>query len=149
MSPGESVLQPPPDHEFAFQIRIDLGAPTRFEPTTPMGGRVYVPVIGGTVAGPLLQGRLMPQSGGNWPRGRADGVAEINAHYMLETSDGTPIYVHDLGYTNSGDQAALFVCTPVFDVPVGPHDWLASTVIVGIGQRHPGHAIISCFTIRS
>ena len=40
-----------PKLEYAFSVRIEFKERLRFAPTTPMGGRVYVPVTGGTVAG--------------------------------------------------------------------------------------------------
>lgn len=161
-------MNPTLEYEFVFQVRLDFEERTRFQPTTPMGGRVYVPVVGGTITGPRLQGRVMPQSGADWARGHSDGASEINAHYMFEASDGTPIYIHNRGYLyGRGDDgkpippeqkkgfeivpSTYFVCTPVFDTPVGPHDWLTRTVIVGLGQRisEPDHSIFNYFEIRS
>lgn len=155
-------------HEFVFQVRIDFKERTRFQPTSPMGGRVYVPVTGGTITGPRLQGRVLPYSGADWARGRADGAAEINAHYMFEASDGTPIYICNSGYLYGREAdgkpilpekkkgfeiapSTYFVCTPVFDTPVGPHDWLTRTVIVGLGERRPNpdHTIFNYFAITS
>jgi len=142
--------------EFAFQVKLFFDDRVRFAPTTPMGGRVWVRVSHGEVTGPRLQGRAIPQGGADWARGRQDGVAELNAHYMLEASDGTPIYIYNRGYLYGRHpdgrpmsveerpknfdvaQSTYFVITPVFDVAVGPHDWLTRTVIVGMGERHPG-----------
>src|SRR4051794_20561804 len=142
----------PIDLEFVFQVRIFFKERMRFEPTTPMGGRVYVPAASGDIQGPRLQGKVMPYSGGDWARGRSDGVAELNAHYMLQADDGTLIYINNRGYLYGRDDAGkplllseeqkktqgfqiksntYFRITPVFDAPVGPHDWLTRTVIVG------------------
>ena len=59
--------------ELVFQIRINFKERVSFLPTTPMGGRVYVPVTGGEIWGPRLQGRVIPYSGarlGARPAGR-------------------------------------------------------------------------------
>jgi hypothetical protein len=159
------------DLEFVFRIRIDFKERLRFEPTTPMGGRVYVPVTGGEISGPRLQGIVMPYSGGDWARGRSDGVAELNAHYTLQASDGALIYINNRGYLygrdetgrplvlSDADQRAqgfnikpntYFRLTPVFDAPVGPHDWLTRTVIVGRGRRvpDPDHTVFEYFAVR-
>lgn len=156
--------------EFAFRIRIDFKERLRFEPTTPMGGRVYVPPISGEISGPRLQGIVMPYSGADWARGRPDGVAELNAHYMLQANDGTPIYIYNRGYLyGRGDDGrplvlsdeekknqgfrikpnTYFHVTPVFDAPVGPHDWLTRTVIVGRGRRvpEPDHTVFEYFAV--
>ena len=94
--PMEDVLTPTLPYEFVFQVRIEFKERIRYP--SPMGGRVYVPPTGGTIEGPRLQGRVMPYSGADWARGRPDGVGELNAHYMLEASDGTPIYIYNRGY---------------------------------------------------
>ena len=82
----------------------------------------------------------MEYSGADWGVLRQDGVLEANAHYMLEADDGTPIYIHNRGYIyNTQPNApgpAYFRCTPYFRAPVGKHDWLNRTVIVGGGERH-------------
>ena len=159
-----SVLAP--KIEFAFRVRIYFKERHRFAPTTPNGGRVYVPPAGGDISGPRLQGRVIPYSGADWARGHSDGAGELNAHYMLEASDGTPIYINNRGYlygrdetgrpvrnpgqmqdqANTGSDTATrwaiapdtyFICIPQFDAPVGPHDWLTRYVIVGRGTRIP------------
>jgi hypothetical protein len=153
--------------EHAFTVRIEFKERTRFQPTTPMGGRVYVPATGGTITGPRLQGRVLPYSGGDYARGRADHVSELNAHYMFEASDGSPIYIYNRGFLYGRDENGkpippaegkssfaikpntYFYITPVFDTPVGPHDWMTRTVIVGRGQRKPDpdHTIFDYFTV--
>ena len=74
--------------EFAFRIRILFKERVIFSPTTPNGGRVYVPPAGGDVFGPRLTGRVVPNSGADWGRFHSDGAAELNAHYMLEAAEG-------------------------------------------------------------
>ena len=156
---GFSMEHPQVKTEFVFQVRVDFKERMRFEPTTPLGGRVYVPCTGGEISGPRLQGRVVPYSGADWARGRPDRVAELNAHYMFEASDGTPIYIHNRGFLYSYDRdnptpgfqirPHYFRLTPVFDVPTGPHDWLTRTVIVGIGKRFPDpdHTIFQYFAV--
>jgi len=80
---------------------------------------------------------------------RADGVVELNAHYMIEADDGALIYIRNLGYVHgplvipdphSGEPAtvtAYFRCTPYFRAPEGPYAWLNRTVVIGIGTRVP------------
>src|SRR5262245_1576724 len=108
-----------PGLEYVFSVRIEFKERLRFAPTTPMGGRVYVPVTSGTVSGPRLQGRVMPYSGGDWARGRADAVAELNAHYMLEASDGTPIYLYNRGYLYGRDEQGRPLSRPPDAPPQG------------------------------
>ena len=167
----------PPKIVFAFRVRIFFTERRRFEPTTPNGGRVYVPPAGGDISGPRLQGRVIPNSGADWARRHNDGAAELNAHYMLEASDGSPIYIYNTGFLygrthdgvpippeSSGSQTApapdgstrwtiapdtYFICKPVFDTPVGPHDWLTRHVILGQGRRipSPDHTVFDYFVV--
>ena len=66
---------------------------------------------------------------------------------MFEASDGTPIYIQNgviftdaaPTATDSAEQKGLTsllhysFCTPT-STPIGPHDWLTRTVIVGLGS---------------
>lgn len=152
-----SIDLPPPaslNLEFIFRARIEFRDRVMFPPT-PRGGRGYVSVARGEVDGPRLQGRVLPDSGADWALVRDDGVLEINAHYMLEASDGTPIYLQNRGYlyrsTPENPQPSYFVINPTFDAPIGPHDWLTRTVIVGRGERRsdPDHSIFTYYAVRS
>jgi Protein of unknown function (DUF3237) len=142
--------------EYVFQVRIDFSERVSFK--TPNGRRAYVPAISGLIEGPRLQGRVVPHSGADFA---ANG--RLNAHYMLQASDGAMIYINNQGYLYpssgkpidqndpswNGDADYYFRCTPVFDTPVGPHDWLTRTVIVGTGKRHanPDHTIFTYYAV--
>jgi hypothetical protein len=67
---------------------------------------------------------------------------------MIEADDGARIYIRNQGYVHGplhapGDPEGVpsipryFRCTPYFRAPVGPHDWLNRTVVVGVGTRRP------------
>jgi hypothetical protein len=147
--------------EFLFQIKLELGESTRFEPTPPGGGRIFVPPAGGIVEGPRLNGKVMPYSGAEWAHTRSDNVNEINAHYMIQADDGTLIYLQNRGYHYSMDPSKprpafgdnvpyYFHPVPTFDCPVGPHDWLTRTVIIGSAKRfmEPSkHSVFQYFAV--
>jgi len=142
--------------EYVFQIRIDFSQRVSFK--TPTGTRAYVPAVSGVIDGPRLQGIVVPHSGADYA---AHG--RLNAHYMLQASDGAMIYIHNTGYIYrkdnqpisrndpswNGDADYYFRITPVFDTPVGPHDWLTRTVIVGSGKRHanPDRTIFTYYAV--
>ena len=142
--------------EYVFQIRIDFQERVSFK--TPNGRRAYVPAISGVIEGPRLQGRVVPHSGADYA-----GNGRLNAHYMLQASDGTMIYINNQGYlypldgkpidrndpTWGGDREFYFRTTPVFDTPIGPHDWLTRTVIVGTAKRYanPDHTIFTYYAV--
>ena len=147
--------------EHAFDVRVDFTADRCIFGPLPGGGHQgYTPACGGIIAGPRLNGRVVPNSGADFATVRADGVIELNAHYLLEADDGTKIYINNRGYivpAKSGEaviaggtpQPAYFRFTPTFKVPAGPHDWLARTVILGAGERrsNPDHSIFRYFAV--
>ena len=62
----------------------------------PQGERRFVPLGGGTVAGPELSGTLV-EGGIDWQVQRADGVTDISAHYVIRTEDGALVEVQSDG----------------------------------------------------
>ncbi len=140
--------------EHVFDVRIDFHE-RRVSGPLPGGGRQgYTSVKHGVVEGPRLNGRVVEYSGADWALVRNDGVVELNAHYLLEASDGTLIYIRNLGYVygsrpGATPPAGYFRCTPYFRVPEGPHDWLTRTVIVGGGERrtNPDHSLFRYYAV--
>lgn len=137
-----------------FDIRIDFDDRRMvFGPISGGDKQGYTPLKSGTITGPRLNGRVMDMSGADFAVVRNDGVLEAYAHYMLEADDGTPIYIHNRGYLYNlqpnAPGPAYFRCTPYFRAPVGRHDWLNRTVIVGGGERHsnPDHTIFRYFAV--
>ena len=63
---------------------------------TPLGERRVIGILGGSVRGPKLQGRILP-GGADWQLIRGDGVADIQARYTIETDAGARILVSSDG----------------------------------------------------
>src|SRR5262245_24691093 len=63
---------------------------------TPYGERRVIGIIGGTVRGPKLAGRILP-GGADWQIIRRDGAADIKARYTVETEAGALIMVNSEG----------------------------------------------------
>ena len=137
----------------AFDIRMNFFKRVLFGSATDGGRLGYVSFKDGVVRGPKLNGKLMDYSGADYNVTRTDGVVECNAHYMIEADDGALIYIHNKGYiynTQPGATGpAYFRCTPYLRAPVGKHDWLNRTVIVGGGERHenPDHTIFRYYSV--
>jgi hypothetical protein len=77
------------------QVRCDVGEILTLGPA-PLGERRCVPLLGGSVVGPGLNGRILP-GGTDWQWSRSDGALEISAHYIIETSEGARIEVQSNG----------------------------------------------------
>lgn len=88
-------LPTPPALVPLTQVRCEVGALVSLGPAK-YGERRYVPLLGGTVAGPELNGTLV-EGGVDWQVNRADGVLDIAAHYVIRVPDGALIEVQSDG----------------------------------------------------
>ena len=128
--------------EFAFEIVAEVGQTLDGGPGR-LGTRRIVPITGGTVRGPKLNGRVVP-GGADYAIGRSDGAAVVTAHYALEAEDGTPIYIMNEGIRTATSEVIArlrsgehvdpadyyFRSVPTFDAPEGPHGWLSDNIFV-------------------
>jgi uncharacterized protein DUF3237 len=149
--------------QHAFDARLDFDMRMRSGPVSGGGDMGFVAVAGGSIEGPLLNGRVVPYSGGDYAHVRPDGVVELNAHYLLEASDGTLIYIQNRGFVDRAhgigrvnhprDPASpgsfYFRVTPTFRTPMGVHDWLTRTVFVGAAERrqNPDHSLFRYYAV--
>ena len=152
-----------PNLEYVFEMKVEF-TPDRciFGPLPNGDKQGYTPCAGGTIYGPRLQGRIVPHSGADFAIVQPD-VIIINSHYLLETDDGTKIYINNNGYlvpakpgqgrmSFETPQPEYFVFTPTFKVPAGPHDWISRTVILGMGSRRSqpaDHSIFRYYAVRT
>jgi len=64
-------------------LSVEVGDP--IETGEPAAGvRRMIPILGGTVAGPRLTGRILP-GGADFQLSRNDGVTELEARYVILT----------------------------------------------------------------
>lgn len=89
------ATQTPPALRPMAQIVCDVGPLTSLG-MAPLGERRVVPLLGGTVTGEKLSGRICP-GGTDWQIARTDGVLEIDAHYIIETMDGALVEIRSQG----------------------------------------------------
>lgn len=111
--------------ELAFQAIVTLG-PAETVGVTPLGKRVRIPITGGTFTGPRIGGTILPE-GMDWQLIRADGFTLVEAAYLMREKDGTLIHIVNKGVAGNG----YVRTTPVFEVPLGPHQWLNESVFTG------------------
>jgi len=92
---GEDPAAPAPSLRYAFTVRVELAAP--IEQGIVDGQRMrFVPIAGGRIYGPRLQGVVLP-GGGDWQSVGSDGLTQVNARYTLKAADGTVIDVVNTG----------------------------------------------------
>lgn len=78
-----------------FTIAAELEGITNLG-RTPYGERRVIGILGGSVRGVKLNGRIVP-GGADWQIIRTDGAADIKARYIIETHDGARIMVNSEG----------------------------------------------------
>ena len=153
MSPAAPVL----DFVFALSVAV---APALELGGTHLGRRRVIAITGGTVAGPRLNGVVLP-GGADWQVIRPDGVAELEARYTLKADDGGLIGIVNRGLRH-GPEAVMsrllageavdsgayyFRCAPIFETAAPAHQWLTRTVFVASGARHPDRVEIEVFAV--
>ena len=149
--------------DYAFTIAIELTVHRWIKPTSIGMTRAAVYAGSGTIEGPMLRGKVIPMSGGDFPLVRADGVIDFDARYLLEAADGTVIYLQNRGYRWAksaeaadkmnrneavGADEYYMRVSPKFDAPDGPHAWLNKHVFVGVAEKIPGANRIHYFVVR-
>jgi hypothetical protein len=142
-----------------FDIEAALG-PIRDLGPMPHGRRRIVPILGGTVRGPRLEGELVP-GGADWQHVRADGVVELVARYSVLTRDGVEITVTNTGLRRAPPDVmermargeavdpGLVYCrtVPLFEAPAGPYQWLNASVFVCTAARLPDKIRVEVFEV--
>ncbi|MEO6339683.1 MAG: DUF3237 domain-containing protein [Caulobacteraceae bacterium] len=154
----------PPGLEFIFQVRLYFTSRLRF-PVDDAGSELgFVLIDHGVIEGPRLNGKVVPQSGGDWAKIRSNGVVVHQAHYILQADDGQYIYMRNSGYhaypgkewigrlheaTEEQRAADYFRLTPTFETTGPAHEWLTKTVIVGAGERrfNPDHSVFDYYAV--
>lgn len=152
-----------PVFEFAFTVSITLSKPRWVSPPARGDMRAAIYAAEGVVEGPLLNGRVIPMSGGDFPLTRPNGVIDFDARYLLEADDGSVIYLENRGYrwarsteiaermmrNEPVDPDSYYMrVTPRFDAPEGHHAWMSRHVFVGVAEKIPGANRIHYFVVR-
>ncbi|HET7197342.1 MAG TPA: DUF3237 domain-containing protein [Burkholderiales bacterium] len=123
-------------------------APAQELGEAPLGRRRIIPITGGRFRGERLSGRVLP-GGADWQIVRADGVAQLEARYTLETDDGALVYVRNVGLRHGPpevlariaageavDPALYYMrATPSFETGAAKYAWLNRIVCVATGAR--------------
>jgi len=130
----------PPDLEFVAQVSIPLPHAPLSSGKSARGQRVLIAFDGGTVSGPGLSGRVLP-GGADVQLVRADGVAEIDAKYLIETEAGARVFVRNTGIARGGPGGLYFRSSPTFETDAPELQWLMQHVFVGTAQVGAGPSI--------
>jgi hypothetical protein len=95
---------------------------------TALGHRQYIPITGGTVAGPKLKGRVVPGGFDLQLTYSASDCTQLSADYFLEAEDGTAIHVFNEGLACPGGERAIF--RPRLEAAKGAFEWMTRATFV-------------------
>jgi uncharacterized protein DUF3237 len=141
--------------DFCFTARVELAAPITVG-EMPLGIRRFVPILGGTVAGPRLSGSIAA-GGGDWQIVISTRRIDVEARYLIRTHDDVLIAVFNRGFRRaepdimrrlSNGEAVppeqyYFRTIPRFEAPIdSPHAWLNDSLFVATAEREHASAVI-------
>jgi len=125
------------------------------------GQRRIIPIVGGTVTGPKLNGHIL-NLGADWQTIFADGLAELDTRYAMETDDGALIEIINYGFRH-GPPEVLQAIAQGEDVDPSQYymrtharletgdpryDWVNRTLFVGVGARHEQSVHVRLYAIQ-
>lgn len=156
---GSNAQSQPPTLTLAMELHVEVGPPVELG-NVPRGRRRIIPILGGTFSGPNIRGKVMP-GGADWQIVRADGFAELDTRYMLQTDAGELIYIQNAGMRHAppdvtekllGGQdvdpsLVYFRTVPVFETSAPTLQWLTRAIFVGTGERHPTEVVIRVWRV--
>ena len=148
-----------PKLTLAFTINVQVGPPTELG-QVPRGRRRVIPILGGTFAGPNIRGKVVP-GGADWQIVRADGFAELDTRYMLQTDAGQLIYIQNAGIRHAppditkkllagepvDPSQVYFKTVPTFETSAPELQWLTRSIFIGTGERHPAEVVIRVWKV--
>ena len=135
--------------KYVFSLAIEVGTPI-VAGDLGYGIRRVIPVLGGTVRGDGISGRIHP-GGADFQIIRPDGFTELEAKYALELDDGAVVYIENIG-VRFGPKEALdriargeevdpaliyFRSVPKFETGAANYRWMMQSLFIGVGARYP------------
>lgn len=141
------------------RIDVDVDAPIDLGAGEGVHRRI-VPILGGRVTGPELNGRVIP-GGADFQVLRSETLTELEARYAVETDAGERIYVENYGIRagsaediativagGSVDPARIYFCSSPRLSSTSPRwSWLASRILIAYGERRPDSVGLEVFVV--
>jgi hypothetical protein len=158
-SSSRSAETAAPKLTLAFTINVQVGPPTELG-QVPRGRRRIIPILGGTFEGPNIRGKVVP-GGADWQIVRADGFAELDTRYMLQTDAGQLIYIQNAGIRHAppditkkllagepvDPSQVYFKTVPTFETSAPELQWLTRSIFIGTGERQPAEVVIRVWKV--
>ena len=157
--PGPAADAVAPKLTLAMTLRVQVGAPMELG-DVPGGRRRIIPILGGTFEGPNVRGKVLA-GGADWQIVRADGLAELDTRYALQTDSGKLVYIQNAGIRHAPPEVTkkllagepvdpsqvYFKTIPRFETSAPELQWLARSIFVGTGERYPTEVVVRVWRV--
>jgi uncharacterized protein DUF3237 len=144
-------------HVFTMTARIGNAVTAG---ATGHGVRRIIPIRGGEVRGPRVNGTVCP-FGADFQIIRPNELIELEAKYAFETDDGAVVYVENKGIRfgpvdllqklkrgEPVDPSLIYFRTvPKFETGHEKYRWLMEHLFVASAARHADHVVIDVFQV--
>ena len=142
-----------------FDVEAEVGPPIEVCQSFA-GERRVIPILGGRVSGPRLQGRVLPGAN-DYQIIRAPGVLDLQARYIIEAADGPLIFVENNGMRvgppdimerqrrgEAVDPALIyFRAVPRFETGATEYQWLMRRLFICSAIRQPSAVLLRFFEV--
>ena len=150
---------PTPVLEHVCDLSVDLD-PIREMGPGRAGHRRIIPIIGGTVRGPKLAGRIL-NLGADWQTIFASDVAELDTRYAMETEDGALIEIINYGLRHGPPEVIKAIAQGQDVAPDSyymrtharletgdpRYEWVNRTLFLGVGARSRQSVAVRLYAI--
>jgi hypothetical protein len=155
-----NLTLPPPTLEHLCDLAVTIAAPVEVG-QTPAGLRRMIPITGGTVAGPRVNGKVLA-GGADFQLILGSGTqAHLDARYVIELDDGSRVFVQNTalrvaslensqrimnGQPVNPDEV-YFRCQPKLEATTPQWAWLSESQFIGVGRRAPDGVFMSFYRV--
>ncbi len=155
-----NLTLPPPTLEHLCDLAVTITAPVEVG-LTPAGLRRMIPITGGTVTGPRVNGKVLA-GGADFQLILAGGTqAHLDARYVIELDDGSRVFVQNTalrvaslensqrimnGQPVNPDEV-YFRCQPKLEATSPQWAWLSESQFIGVGRRAPDGVFMSFYRV--
>ena len=150
----------PPELEHICDLAVSISVPVEIG-LTPAGVRRIIPITGGRVSGPRLQGKIL-DCGADFQLILGEGTqAHLDARYVIEATDGALIFVQNraLRFTSLENSQRIiraepvdpsevyFRCQPRLESASPAWRWLHESQFIGTGHRATDGVFLSFYRV--
>ena len=155
-----NLTLPPPSLEHLCDLAVTISAPVEVG-QTPAGLRRMIPITGGTVTGPRVNGKVLA-GGADFQLILGGGTqAHLDARYVIELDDGSRVFVQNTalrvaslensqrimnGQPVNPDEV-YFRCQPKLEATTPEWAWLSESQFIGVGRRAPDGVFMSFYRV--